>query len=506
MVLRATTTLTTHRWSRLLALALLLLGCGTSQAEQTLESREWRQVRSENFQINGVLSEARTTELLRHLEIMRSSLGDASAPASGSDARTVILAVDNHDDYVAIGAPAYTAGFFFSDLRENAILIEDSDKASGIQVILHEYAHFLNKQSSRIRYPRWYEEGNAEYLSHSRLREQAFEFGLPPGQYLATLSFSAWLPLRQTLALTDVSTLDEDEGALFYAQSWLLVHYLRSLPDADQAMPGMLQDYARLVSAGTSTIPAFEQAFGMDVDALEDMLLRYFLEREFISRSVAANTAMPGFVTRTRALSQAEAQLALAQMALRFENIAGAELWFNAVLADNDLRAHGEAGLGRVLGYRGDVDGANEHFDTAIKLMAWDFDIWMDYAQYWAQRISTAYDAKSRERYASRLIESLESALTISDATPELNSLMGFAYLAKGRDVPGAIDYLEAAADAAPHDQASRLLLANAYLYVARYADAIDVAESVLLFEHQPNDITDAAHDVITEARRKRLR
>jgi tetratricopeptide (TPR) repeat protein len=189
-------------------------------------------------------------------------------------------------------------------------------------------------------------------------------------------------------------------------------------------------------------------------------------------------------------------------MALRFENIYGAELWFNDVLADDNLRAYGEAGLGRVLGYRGDTEGANEHFDTAIKLMAWDFDIWMDYAQYWAQRTSTAQDARSRDRYASRLIESLESALTISDATPELNSLMGFAYLAKGMDTHGAIDYLEAAADAAPHDQASRLLLANAYLYVGEYGEAVDVAESILLFEHQPNEITDAAHDVITEARR----
>ena len=95
-------------------------------------------------------------------------------------------------------------------------------------------------------------------------------------------------------------------------------------------------------------------------------------------------------------------------------------------------------------------------------------------------------------------------ALRISDATPELNSLMGFAYLAKGNDTLDAIDYLEAAADAAPHDQASRILLANAYLYVGNYGEAIDVAESVLLFEHQPNEITDAAHDVIDEASQRR--
>jgi len=466
-----------------------------------LDNRPWYEVSSENFQIRSVLSEERTTELLRHLEIMRSSLGATDGAETDPGVRTVIIAVDNHDDYVSIGAPDYSAGFFFSNLRENAILIEDGDQLSGIQVILHEYAHFLNKQSGRIRYPRWYEEGNAEYLSHSRVQEQAFEFGLAPEQHLASLSFSTWLPLPLILEVTDVSALDEIEGAMFYGQAWLLVHYLRSLPDADQAVPDILQDYARLVSAGTPTIEAFEQAFNFEVDVLEDQLLKYFLDRQFVSRSAPANTALVGFRTRTRTLSRAEAQLALAQMALRFENVSGAERWFSDVLANDDLRAHGEAGLGRVSGLRGDPEGAIEHFDTAISLMAWDFDIWMDYAQYWAQRIATAYDAKTRDRYATRLIRSLESALTISDATPELNSLMGFAYLAKGTNTLLAIDYLEAAANDAPHDQASRLLLANAYLYVGRSGDAIDIAESVLLFEHQPNEVTDAAHGVIDQAR-----
>ena len=489
---------------RLLTVTLCLAFAGTGSAEQALDEREWLQVSSENFRIKSVLSEERSKELLRHLEIMRSSL-DASGEYDFR-ARTVILAVDSHEDYVSIGAPEYSTGFFFSNLRENAILINDSDLASGIQVILHEYAHFLNMQNGRIRFPRWYEEGNAEYLSHSRVLDQAFEFGIAPPLHLTALSFSAWLPLRRILEINDVSALDEAEGALFYGQSWLLVHYLRSLPDADRAIPGQLKDYARLVSAGEFAVPAFEQAFGMEVKVLEDDLLRYFLGKQFVSRRAPANTTALGFVTRTRTLSAAEAQLALAQMALRFENIYGAERWFTRVLADDSLRAHGEAGLGRVLGYRGDVDAASEHFDTAIKLMAWDFDIWMDYAQYWALRLSTSYDTQSRVRYASRLMQALESALTISDATPELNSLMGLAYLAKGTNLPGAIDYLEAAAHDAPHDQSSRLLLADAYLFVGRYTDAIAVAESVLLFEHEPSEITDAAHLVIEQVRRQRLR
>ena len=477
---------------------------GAVLAQEPFDAKPWLDARSENFRIFSALGEDRTIELLRHLEIMRATLGDASEESTyESGVPTIILAVDDHDDYVSIGAPDYSGGYFFSDLRENAILIEDSDETAGIQVILHEYAHYLNRQAGRIRFPRWFEEGNAEYLSHSRLRRQAFEYGLAPEQYLATLGFSGWMPVSTLLELTDASGLAEHDGAMFYAQSWLLVHYLRSRPLADAELDGQLTRYARLSAAGRSPVEAFEEAFGLDAEELENDLLKYYLERRFDHRTLPADTALPGFETRIRRMSGAEVRLALAQMALRFDNVDGAERWFESVLSDDDLRALAEAGLGRVAGYRGDIQAANARFESAIQLMAWDFTIWMDYAQYWAQRVANSYNPRDRVRHATKLIDTLESALTISEATPELNSLMGFAYLAKGEDPIEAIAFLEAAATAAPHDQASRLLLANAYLYIGRFEEAIEVAEAVLLFEHRPGLISGAARDVIAEAREK---
>ena len=466
-----------------------------------LADRNWQEISSGNFRIKSVLAEEETIELLRHLEVMRASLGDSNEISTyESQVPTIILAVDNHDDYVSIGAPDFSAGYFISDLRENAILIEHTAGSRGIQIILHEYAHYLNKQSGQIRFPRWFEEGNAEYLSYSRVRDQAFEYGMAPQGHLASLNFMSWMPLATLLATDDTSAMNSDDAALFYGQSWLMVHYLRSLPDADQTLPASLARYARLASTGTPPSEAFSQAFAVDLEDFEQALLQYFLRKKFASRSVSVNTALPGFLPQVAKMSRPEAQLALAHMAFRLENFDAAENWFTAVLDDNDLRAHGEAGLGRILGRRGDLEGANKRFETAIYLMAWDFRIWMDYAQYWAQQLSTSYDSKMREKVASRLIESLQNALTISVATPELNSLMGLAHLAKGRDLPAAIDYLETAIEAAPQDQATRMLLARAYLFVLQPDEAIAVAESVLRFEHQANVLTDAAHDVINDA------
>ena len=129
--------------------ATLLLAVSLAVGE-TLDEREWLDVRSENFRIHSVLGEKRTIELLRHLEIMHEALGhDVSVAVSAPATPTIILAVDNHDDYVDVGAPAFTSGYFYSDPRENAILIEDTPDSSGVQIILHEYAHYLNRQAGR---------------------------------------------------------------------------------------------------------------------------------------------------------------------------------------------------------------------------------------------------------------------------------------------------------------------------------------------------------------------
>jgi tetratricopeptide (TPR) repeat protein len=491
------------RRAALVALSLLL--AAPMALGEALDERAWLDVRSANFHIRSVLGEERTLELLRHLEITHRALGDGTSGALREAATpTIILAVDDHDDYVEIGAPSFTSGYFFSDLRENAILIEDAPGSPGIQVILHEYAHYLSRLTGRVRYPRWFEEGNAEYLSHSRLHAQALEFALPAERHMATLGHADWLPWAQVLETSDTAALGLDAGALFYAQSWLLVHYLRSRPDADQSLSQTLAHYSRLVSDNGAAIEAFEEAFSVEVKDLGREIQHYYRTREFTSRLLPVDTSLTGFSPRVREMTRPEAQLALARMAMRFENIDGAERWFYSLLDDAEYRAHAEAGLGRIAGIRGDLATANERFDAAINLMAWDFNIWMDYAQYWAQRVSQSRNGKERLRYSSRLIESLESALTIAEATPELNSLMGFAYLAKGNDPFEAIEFLEAAADAAPHDQASRLLLANAYLYVGRAGDALNVAEAVLRFEHEPGLVSKAARDVIERAQRDR--
>ena len=97
-------------------------------------------------------------------------------------------------------------------------------------------------------------------------------------------------------------------------------------------------------------------------------LMRVFRRGDGYYLRLPADTALPGFSTRVRKMTTAEARLALAQMALRFDNIDGAEHWFESVLSDTELRALAESGLGRIAGYRGDVEAANARFDLGLAI------------------------------------------------------------------------------------------------------------------------------------------
>jgi len=488
--------------SQLLTFCLLLACTISSLARgESLDEREWKQVTSENFRVNTVLNEKRATELLRQLEVMRAALGSSDAAATYQAAvPTVIIALDNAADYQLIGAPETTVGYFMADQRENAILIQDDEYVQGVQVILHEYVHYLHRKNGRVMYPEWFEEGNAEYLSSSQILDDSYDFGLPHPGRLTSLRFSAWLPMSEILEMTDLHKLDVERGDLFYSQSWLLVHYLNNRPQADQELPEMLRQYGKLVVDGTNRSRAFELAFGLDVDELGDKLLHYVLANDFQTKSLPIKSALPDFSTAAEPLSTAKVQVALGQMAMRFQNDEAAERWFTLALEDEDTRPQAEAGMGTVYGFRGEVAKASARFEAAIALVSYDFRMWMDYAQFWANRVSAAHDHEKRLFYAGRLEESLRNALTIADATPELNTLLGFAYLAQGKDTDEAIEYLIAATEESPTDQATRMMLAGAYQYAGKYHLAIDTAESVLSFEHDQSEMTVAAQAIIDES------
>lgn len=141
---------------------------------------------------------------------------------------------------------------------------------SADDTIMHEYTHHFMLQYRPNAYPAWLVEGYAEYFMNARLTRTTFELGYVNDGRAYTLLEGEWLPLEDLLTRTTQGFTD-DQSAAYYAQAWLLTHYMCADPNRLK----QLKAYIALVAKGTPSIEAWKQATGDDLPALTAKLKAY---------------------------------------------------------------------------------------------------------------------------------------------------------------------------------------------------------------------------------------
>lgn len=138
-------------------------------------------------------------------------------------------------------------------------------------VLLHEYTHHFMYQYFPATYPIWYSEGFAEFWGSTRfLENDVVEVGLPAEHRWSTFEGLGWLPLERLLRARNYQEVGGTNIFLLYAQGWLLVRYAFEHPERMR----QIQEYLRLINAGTAYGDAARQAFG-DVGRLNSELYSY---------------------------------------------------------------------------------------------------------------------------------------------------------------------------------------------------------------------------------------
>ena len=181
----------------------------------------------------------------------------------GSEFRHFGVTNPNIDGFYTSG-PGLTAAF----------IAFDRGRGGDGTTLFHEYAHHFMFASGRSAYPAWYVEGLAEYLSTARLERGVATVGDASRGRAVTLVRGIWLPLAKVLT-TRPADLKRDEIGQFYAQSWLLVHYLTR----DDTRRTQLKAYLAALNRGVGTEAAFASAFGTDPPAMEKALRTYMTSR-----------------------------------------------------------------------------------------------------------------------------------------------------------------------------------------------------------------------------------
>ncbi|KSB90755.1 hypothetical protein AS593_16910 [Caulobacter vibrioides] len=144
------------------------------------------------------------------------------------------------------------------------------DRNNGDDTVLHEYTHHFMMQYFPDAYPGWLVEGLAEYYKTIDLQMKKVQIGdFSRGRGNALLN-DKWLPMSDVLSKRP-SQLDRDAVLTFYAQSWLLTHYIWS----DKVRRSKLQDYLELVRAHGDPMASWTKVYGQDSATLEKTLRSY---------------------------------------------------------------------------------------------------------------------------------------------------------------------------------------------------------------------------------------
>lgn len=125
-------------------------------------------------------------------------------------------------------------------------------------MLFHEYAHHFMYSLTASALPRWFKEGFAEFFAGVQFRRDgSVAVGTPGRDRIFQMKHAPRVPIRVLLEF-DGGYQERTGYNSFYAQSWLLFHYLQMAPER----AGQRNKYEALMMTGTSPLEAAEQAFG----------------------------------------------------------------------------------------------------------------------------------------------------------------------------------------------------------------------------------------------------
>lgn len=424
---------------------------------------QWLEIRSPHFRVLTDGGERRAHDTALDFEQMRSVFAQVLPENTLDDPHPLLVVALKNDQELSGFAPLYkgkpvkSAGLCQTGPDGNVILV-DLLAANPWQTIVHEYGHVLLSRFHGP--PAWFNEGFAGYYSSIRIFKKEAFVGRAPDGFAEILNNERLLPVATLFGVTHDSPLYNDEHgerSLFYAQSWLVIHYLWN----NHQQPQLLK-YLDLVQHNAPVAEAIQQAFAMTPQEFDRALERYRREKpkeSLLRLSETTEKVQLG----VRSVTQLEAAATFADIHLHehdYEEQGIRE--FQDILRQDPGNFAAHRGLGYAYFNRHDFDAAMSHLDQAAGKNSEDWQVYY----YQSMLLSQRPDAD---------IEKMEkAALRVTELNPEFApgfSLLGFALMTQHKS-PEAIAAYEKALKLNPANEADALNLAELYSLQNRSGEA----------------------------------
>ncbi|HLN98485.1 MAG TPA: tetratricopeptide repeat protein [Pyrinomonadaceae bacterium] len=452
----------------------------------------WTSVRSKNFLLVGNASEKDIRKVGVRLEQFREVFSRLFTTLNvNSPIPTTVVVFKNDESYRPFKPNANTAGYFQPGPDVNYITLKlDNDLHSqqdAFTIIFHEYTHLLVKNTSG-NVPTWFNEGLAEYYSTFSISDdQKVVMGRPIANHVYLLRENKMLPLRTLFQVDQKSPYynERDKQSIFYAESWALIHYL--ILGKDGQRMSQLGKFVELISANVPMEKAFQQAFAMSFENMEQELRAYIqrdrypiLTGNFTSKVVYDSAMQSGPVT------EAESQAYLGDLLLHSNRVDCEPYLQKALALDPDLAmAHASLGLLRVR--QGKSDEARKNLERAIATNSQNYLIHYYYAYALSREgnLDMGTVMGFAPESAVRMRAELKRAIELRPDFPQSYSLLAFVNLVTDTDLDESLELLKRALAGSPGRTDLVFMMAQLYLRKEDFKTARQLIDKL---KSGPND------------------
>ncbi len=273
---------------------------------------------TDNFVLNGDIGEAKAKSLLIDLELFRDSLFHfMGAEPEHEPIPVKIYVVRKEKELKEISGVSGFGGLYTQTYNGPSLLINMRAGFGQAQqarhIALHEYSHHFMTTYGGAHYPRWYSEGLADYLATFTYKDGVYKMGESYEPASLALTAFDWLPIDTLLESVKDYPFDGGDsnlnrsllGQKYYAQAWVMVHYIQSHKDYRAG----LKDYIFRVNNGQDSLSAFEKAFKIGPKDFQEKIRAYHAKGDYKSR-IFSRPPLPLPDIATVKLARAELELA----------------------------------------------------------------------------------------------------------------------------------------------------------------------------------------------------
>jgi hypothetical protein len=277
----------------------LILGSLVPLSAREQEPSPWLEIHSTHFTVITDAGDKKGKEVALRFEQMRSVFaGLLMKERLNQPLPLTILAFKNDKDYfqsapLRQGQPISAPGFFVPGEDQDYIVLNLFEEESW-RAVTHEFAHmFMNYNYPPVQ--GWFDEGMAEYFSSIRVDNRQVEIGgdpelnalysqdllenqrearNPPKSLTELLEGQVWLTVPDLFTMKH-DTANYSEGThhtLFYAQSWITVHYLLNR----RLLPQTGTYFGLVENQNVPVEEAIQKAYGVTPAQFDQAVKDYF--------------------------------------------------------------------------------------------------------------------------------------------------------------------------------------------------------------------------------------